>query len=53
MVNQGVLRSAGVANFEKRHLDDLVNAGLPLPAVNQIEFHPYWHQDDYVQYLQV
>lgn len=20
--------------------------GLPMPSVNQIEFHPYWHEDD-------
>ena len=25
-------------------MQDLMDAGLPLPAVNQIEFHPYWHQ---------
>jgi diketogulonate reductase-like aldo/keto reductase len=33
-----------VANFELRHLQDLLDAGLPLPAVNQLEFHPFWHQ---------
>lgn len=51
-MNQGLVRAVGVANFEKRHLQDLIDAGLPLPAVNQIEFHPFWHQDDWVKEMQ-
>ena len=51
-VTQGLVRAAGVANFEMRHLKDLTDAGLPLPQVNQLEFHPYWHEDGYVQQLQ-
>ena len=37
----GHARAVGVSNFGVRHLEALVRAGLPLPAVNQIEFHPY------------
>ncbi len=51
-VAKGLARAAGVANYEWRHLQDLVQAGVALPAVNQIEFHPYWHQDDLVVKMQ-
>lgn len=51
-VKIGLIRAAGVANFELRHLQDLVAAGLELPAVNQIEFHPYWHEDELVKDMQ-
>ncbi|KAJ7337196.1 Itga9p [Desmophyllum pertusum] len=34
---QGVLRSAGVSNFVVNHLKEMEKAGLPTPAVNQIE----------------
>jgi diketogulonate reductase-like aldo/keto reductase len=43
-VRQGLVRAMGVANFEQRHLQDVLDAGLALPAVNQLEFHPFWHQ---------
>jgi diketogulonate reductase-like aldo/keto reductase len=50
-VKAGLIRLAGVANFELRHLQDLIDAGVDLPAVNQIEYHPYWHEDDLVEKL--
>ena len=38
---QGLIRSAGVSNFNISHLEDLQRAGLPLPALNQISFSLY------------
>lgn len=38
---EGLTRSAGVANFYPEVLDDLPEA----PAVNQVELHPGWPQD--------
>ncbi len=38
---QGPVRAAGVSNFLVPHLEELADAGLPLPAVNQIELHPF------------
>ncbi|MGO1316805.1 MAG: aldo/keto reductase [Cellulomonadaceae bacterium] len=41
---QGLLRSIGVCNFLPEHLDRLEKATGVVPAVNQIELHPYFPQ---------
>lgn len=46
----GKIRALGVSNFEKKHIDALLeNASVP-PMVNQIEFHPGYTQMDNVKY---
>lgn len=35
------LRAIGVSNYEIEHFNEIQEAGLPLPAVNQIELHPF------------
>ena len=42
----GKARAIGVSNFERNHLEDIIAMNSTLPAVNQVEFHPYWHEDD-------
>ena len=42
LVRDGRLRTAGVSNFQPEHLDRIVNATAVVPAVNQIEVHPYF-----------
>jgi 2,5-diketo-D-gluconate reductase A len=42
LVADGRLRSAGVSNFQPAHLDRIVNETGVVPAVNQIEVHPYF-----------
>ena len=42
----GKARAIGVSNFEINHLEDIIAMNSTLPAVNQVEFHPYWHEDD-------
>lgn len=37
----GRARRIGVSNYSIRHLDELEDAQLRRPAVNEIEFHPY------------
>jgi diketogulonate reductase-like aldo/keto reductase len=34
-------RSIGVSNFNSTHISEIITAGLPLPAVNQLEFSPH------------
>eukprot|EP01007_Sphenomonas_quadrangularis_P003726 NODE_797_length_1167_cov_197.413238_g645_i0.p1 GENE.NODE_797_length_1167_cov_197.413238_g645_i0~~NODE_797_length_1167_cov_197.413238_g645_i0.p1 ORF type:complete len:339 (+),score=109.70 NODE_797_length_1167_cov_197.413238_g645_i0:27-1019(+) len=46
----GKVRAIGVSNFEIKHIKDLVAATGVKPALNQCEYHPYWHQDDLVKY---
>lgn len=36
----GLTRSIGVSNWNSTDIQDLKDAGLPLPAVNQIQFNP-------------
>jgi 2,5-diketo-D-gluconate reductase A len=42
----GRARSVGVSNFQIEHLERLAAAGDRLPAVNQIELHPYLLNED-------
>ena len=50
MYRDGKLRAIGVSNFEKKHLDALLETAEIRPMVNQIEFHPGYTQMDNVDY---
>ena len=39
--DEGLVRSIGVANCRVPHLQQLMTAGATMPAVDQLEFHPY------------
>ena len=47
---QGKARSIGVSNFTIRHLTELLAATNTVPAVNQVEFHPYLYQRDLLDF---
>ncbi|KAG5683351.1 hypothetical protein PVAND_012637 [Polypedilum vanderplanki] len=48
---QGLLRSAGVSNFEVRHLQEFVDdPNFETPAVNQVEWHPRNHNSSLLDY---
>lgn len=36
----GVATSIGVSNYNSTHIQEIIDAGLPLPAVNQVPFSP-------------
>jgi 2,5-diketo-D-gluconate reductase A len=42
LVDDGVLRSAGVSNFNPAHLERIVDETGRVPSVDQIEVHPYF-----------
>ena len=48
----GRAKSVGVSNFEPRHLEELAKISNLVPAVNQIEFHPYYYQKATLEYCQ-
>jgi 2,5-diketo-D-gluconate reductase A len=48
---QGKVRAIGVSNFNQAHIEEIKAAGLPLPAANQIELHPWSQKPDLVSYL--
>ncbi|MEU6741481.1 aldo/keto reductase [Streptosporangium sandarakinum] len=45
LVADGRLRTAGVSNFQPDHLDRIIAETGVVPAVNQIEAHPYFAND--------
>jgi 2,5-diketo-D-gluconate reductase A len=42
----GLVRAIGVSNFQPAHLDKLAETASIVPAVNQIELHPYLQQTE-------
>ena len=46
----GKARSIGVSNFTIQHLTELINDSAVVPAVNQVEFHPYLYQRDLLEF---
>lgn len=47
---RGSVRSIGVSNFTRDQLDRLEQETGVVPAVNQVEMHPQWRQDDLRRY---
>jgi 2,5-diketo-D-gluconate reductase A len=46
MYRSGRVRAVGVSNFKAHHLERLARETATVPAVNQVEMHPYFTQDD-------
>ncbi|PRC62825.1 oxidoreductase, partial [Mycobacterium sp. ITM-2017-0098] len=44
--NEGRVRSIGVSNFQVAHLQRLADESETVPAVNQIEVHPYFANNE-------
>lgn len=49
MQEEGLCRSIGLSNYMPEHLDAILAAADILPAVNQIEYHPYLQQEDVLE----
>ncbi len=49
---KGVFKAIGVSNFHTQHMEELLKSAEILPAVNQIEVHPYLTQESLVKYCQ-
>ena len=50
---EGLVKSVGVSNFGVTHLEAIKNSGRPLPAVNQIELHPWCNNKDIVDFCKI
>lgn len=46
LLAEGKVRAIGVSNFMRSHLDQLLARTSVVPAVNQVEVHPYFRQPD-------
>jgi diketogulonate reductase-like aldo/keto reductase len=46
LLAEGRTRAIGVSNFSRQNLDDLIGQSEVVPAVNQVELHPYFAQPE-------
>jgi len=46
----GRTKALGVSNYTVRHLEELLSGSSVVPAVNQVEFHPYLYQKELLEY---
>lgn len=49
LLAEGKVRAIGVSNFMPDHLDRLLAATSVVPAINQIEVHPYFRQSELLE----
>lgn len=49
-VREGKVRSLGVSNFNRHHLEDLLSYAETRPVINQIEVHPLMTQEENIAY---
>ena len=52
LVENGKCRAVGVSNFMINHLDELAESSDRVPAVNQVEFHPFLFQKELLVYCE-
>lgn len=50
--NDGVVKSIGVSNFSESQLREIIDATGEVPSVNQIEWSPFGHSIDMLEYCQ-
>ena len=48
---KGMIKSIGVSNFQIHHLEDLMSETDVVPAVDQVETHPYFQQTELRAFL--
>jgi len=48
--DEGKIKSIGVSNYGVHHLEEIAEAGLEIPAINQVELHPFCQQRPIVEY---
>jgi 2,5-diketo-D-gluconate reductase A len=46
LYREGKVRAIGVSNFQPAHLDRLLQTAEVIPAVNQVELHPWFQQQE-------
>ena len=50
LYKKGRIKAIGVSNFQKHHLEQLEKRAESMPAVNQIESHPYFNNQELIEY---
>uniref|UniRef100_A0A164SNC0 NADP-dependent oxidoreductase domain-containing protein n=1 Tax=Daucus carota subsp. sativus TaxID=79200 RepID=A0A164SNC0_DAUCS len=52
LIQLGLVRAIGVSNFSLPQMEELLKFSKIIPAVNQMELHPFWRQDELVKFCQ-
>lgn len=50
LVELGLVRAIGLSNFDIQQIKELLKFARIVPAVNQVELHPFWRQDELVKF---
>jgi len=50
ILQSGKARAIGVSNYTVEHLREMKEYTNVVPAINQIELHPFWYQEDILSY---
>ncbi|KAI3889174.1 hypothetical protein MKX03_024628 [Papaver bracteatum] len=53
LIELGLVKSIGVGNFDVQQISELLQFAKIVPAVNQVELHPFWRQDELVKFCQL
>jgi len=48
--SRGILRAIGVSNFKRKNLEGLIKSAKVMPAVNQIVYNVFSHDEDAIRY---
>lgn len=51
LLDEGLCRAIGVSNYAIGHLEEMLDYARVLPAVNQVEFHPFMYQRELLEWL--
>lgn len=49
-VNNNLLKSIGISNYNKQHIEELLKVCKIKPVINQIEVHPFFQRNDLCQF---
>ncbi|XP_010250480.1 PREDICTED: alcohol dehydrogenase [NADP(+)]-like [Nelumbo nucifera] len=52
LVEIGLVRAIGISNFSVQQIKELLQFSKVVPAVNQVELHPFWRQEELVRFCQ-
>ncbi|KAJ8769919.1 hypothetical protein K2173_009001 [Erythroxylum novogranatense] len=53
LIELGLVRAIGVSNFSVHQIKELLKFAKVVPAVNQVELHPFWRQEELVKFCQL
>ncbi|PPR87910.1 hypothetical protein GOBAR_AA32781 [Gossypium barbadense] len=53
LVDSGLVQAIGVSNFGVHQIKELIKFAKIVLAVNQVELHPFWRQDELVKFCQM